>query len=188
VIVAGCWSPHTQIQSARAPDLSEGLATLFVVTDVGSHEEASAEDFEYELWRAGAACGIRIGLSRVSKLELDPEIHVQRQRAFGARHVLTVRTTEKIQQVRQGWGRAPAWGSRRLATTGAEYDVKLHGESSSQLLWRADIRLTLGRPARTDEAGTTLADDLLRALMADGIIRPCISAPGVSVTKNSRGT
>jgi hypothetical protein len=68
------------------------------------------------------------------------------------------------------------------------YDAKLFGDSSNKLLWRADIRLKLGRPVRKDEAGITLAGDLLRALMADGVTRPCHSAATASVTENHRGT
>jgi hypothetical protein len=190
VIVAGCWtSPHTQIESARAPDMSGSLATLFVVTDVGINDEASAERFEAELRRGGAACGIRIGLSRVSKLDLDPEVHVQRQRTFGARHVLTVQMMEKVLQYRRGWGPPRSmWSSGKVVTAGVAYDAKLFGEGSNKLLWRADIHLTLGRPVREGDAATTLARDLLGALMADGIIRSCDSAPGVGVTAEAAGT
>ena len=153
-LATGC-GPHTVIASTRAPGYSQKLSNLFVISQVGSEGEVSLERFEKKLTVTGKACGIRIGMTSMSRLDLDPDVHLERMKLFAPEHVLLLKQAGGI--------------------TGdvhwEYYDARLL-ELPKTMIWRADVRLyrdgtLLGDP------GEILAMDLLRKLRDDGFIPPC---------------
>jgi hypothetical protein len=157
VMGTGC-SATTSIMSSKAPDFRDRLTDMFVISQVGSREEISADLFKTELEQRARGCGIRLGVSNVSPVELDPEIHLVRMKSFGARYLLTL---------------AAAGGTRNNRTiTQATYDARLY-EGPTRMVWRANVRLTLGAEGLPDRGSAVLAHQLLAKLSADGVTRWC---------------
>jgi len=156
VLAVGCVGPYTHIASVRATANTEKLTELFVISQVGSKGEVSPAGFEKTFLQAGTACGIRLAMTHVSRLELDSHVHVERMERFGSRYVLTL---------------AEAGG-----ITGAShwtyYDAKLFDGTPGKLVWRADVRLSRDGTLFGDPA-ERLAMDLLRRLRDDRLIAPC---------------
>jgi hypothetical protein len=153
-LVGGC-GPSTSIVSARAPGRTETLSNVFVISQVGSKGEVSAERFEKTLVQTAETCGIRIGVTRVSRLDLDPDIHLERMKQFDPLYVL-------ILEQAGGVTGAAHW---------TYYDARLF-EAPRTAIWRADVRLHV-EGALLADAGEKLAMDLLRKLRADRLILPC---------------
>jgi hypothetical protein len=170
VIVGSCWEPYTTISSNRSPATSEQITALFVISGVGSSDDASPVSFRDELVRISEACGLRIGVSEMSRLDLDLGVHAQRAKDFGAQHVLTLQPTERRSQTGGGWGRN---GGDQVTETTITYDARLIGDLPDQLMWRADIRLNLGHPANRHYAAVRLANDVFARLIAEGIVASC---------------
>lgn len=156
-LCAGC-AASTTIKSNRDPAFHDKVAELFVISQVGSDGETSAKRFEDELPRMAKVCDIRLGVSRMSNLELSPDAHLEEMKTFGAKYVLLMKL---IGGTTQNGG-----------FVAARYDAQLMEPPTSKLLWRADIELRNNLAGRGDEAAT-LAWDLLRKLKADGITSPC---------------
>jgi hypothetical protein len=170
VIVGACWAPYTTISSNRSPTTSEQVTALFVISGVGTSDDASPVSFRDELVRISAACGLRIGISEMSRLDLDLRVHGQRAKDFGARHVLTLQPTERRSQTRGGWGGNGGYPTTETTIT---YDARLQGDSPDQLEWRAAIRLNLGHPSDRAYAAVRLANDIFTRLIAEGIVASC---------------
>lgn len=154
---AGCPQPSTTIHSKRAADFRDQVAALFVISEVGSDRELSARRFEDELSRMASSCDVKLAVSRVSTLELDPGSHVEKMKQFGAPHVLVVDLVGGV--VSQAGGHAML-----------RYDARLLTVSQDKIVWRADIEL---RPHGDGDPAAILAWDLLMRLKADGLTRPC---------------
>lgn len=160
VAVAGC-AANPEIRSAKAPDLHGPLRALFVISEVGGRDEIAPDHFKAELERIAARCRIRIGISMVSELELDPEVHVRRMQAFAARHALMVSLVGVTERERQ-------FGGRNIVE--ARYDARLQ-EDGKRTVWRAALSVKLGGG---DELGSeTLAYGLMDKLGEDGVIQRC---------------
>lgn len=148
--VEGC-GPSTTIVSTRSLESTEKLSSVFVLSQV----EVSADRFEKELVQTAAACGVRVGVAHMSRLDLDPAIHLERMKEFDPRHVLLLKQAGGI--------------------TGADhwdyYDAHLF-EMPKKPVWRADVRLHRDGTLFGDP-GATLAMDLLRKLRDDRFIPPC---------------
>jgi hypothetical protein len=170
VFVGACWEPYTKISSNRSPATSEQITALFVISGVGSSDDASPVSFRDELVRISGACGFRIGVSEMSRLDLDLRVHAQRAKDFGAQHVLTLQPTERRSQTGGGWG---GNGGYQVTETTITYDARLIGDSPDQLMWRADIRLNLGHPSNRHYAAIRLANDVFARLIAEGILASC---------------
>jgi len=159
VMGTGC-SATTSIVSRKAPDFQDKLTDMFVISQVGSSGEISPDLFKIELEQRAQGCGIRLGVSNVSRLELDPEIHLTRMKSFGSRYLLTLAATG---------------GTKTNGTiTQATYDARLY-EEPKRMVWRADVQLNLGGAVQAGSA--ELAHQLLIKLNADGVTRWC-SWPG----------
>jgi hypothetical protein len=169
-IVCGCWAPYTTISSNRVPSLPAPLTVVFVVSGVGTSEDASPASFRSELARIGSVCGLRLGVSEISRIDLDLRVHSQRAKNFGARYVLTLQPTERLSHTGGGWG---GNGGYRVTETTITYDAMLYGDSPDHLLWRADVRLNLGHPSSREEAATRLAHDVFEKLILDGVVASC---------------
>jgi len=155
-VAMGCVSPHTTISSVRAPGVSEKLTDVFVISQVGMDGEVSTQHFEEVLQRTGNACGVRVAITSISRLDLAPERHLERLKQSTARHVMTLRRSGGITG-------AYHW---------SYYDAALSEREPQRMIWRADVRLStdgalLGDPAER------LAVDLLRALRDDHFIAAC---------------
>ena len=94
----------------------------------------------------------------MSRLELDPEIHLVRMKSFGSRYLLTLEAT----------GGTKTNGNITQTT----YDARLY-EESKRMVWRADMQLNLGAPVLEDRGSAELAHELLIKLNADGVTRRC---------------
>jgi hypothetical protein len=155
LILAGC--ARTVIESRRAPEMTEKLTELFVISEAGSQGELSSAAFEKEFVGTGQACGVHIGISSMSKLELDTSIHERRMQEFGARYVLTVAMTG---------------GTKTKGTlTEANYDARLYQREPKKVIWRADVRFMPG--GEHANTGETLALDLLRKMHSDALVKRC---------------
>ena len=82
--MGGC-PTHTKIESRRAAPFKDPLTELFVMSQVGDDHETSADKFEAELLRYGRECHVRLGVTTINRLDLDPTIHEKRMKDFGAR-------------------------------------------------------------------------------------------------------
>jgi hypothetical protein len=153
-LATGC-APHTVIASTRVEGYSQMLSSLFVLSQVGSEGEVSAERFEKKLTETGAACGIRIGITTMRRLDLNPDVHLERMKLFAPEHVLMLKQAGGI--------------------TGdvhwEYYDARLL-ELPKTMIWRADVRLNRDGTLFGDP-GEILAIDLLRKLRDDRFIPPC---------------
>src|SRR6185503_13349054 len=103
-------------------------------------------------------CGLRIGVSSLSKLELDTSVHEERMKTFGGHHLLTVELT-------------------RATTVQNDFDVvmydaRLYQMEPKKMLWRADMRMKVGGTS-IGSAGETLALDMLRQMHSDGLVKWC---------------
>ena len=153
----GCGAA-TVIESRRAPDLTETLNEVFVISQVGSRGELDTPGFEKALLETGRECGIRIGISSASRLELDPSVHEERMKAFGGSYVLTVDLiAESLVDDK---------------VKGVYYDARLYRREPKKIVWRADVHLTRGN-VLAGGAGEILATDLLRRLSADAVVKAC---------------
>jgi hypothetical protein len=164
-VAIGCVGPSTQISSNRAPEFTTKLSELFVISQAGMDGELDGRHFEDKLVATGTKCGLRLGVTGMTGLELDPAIHTQRMKAFGARHVLVLRLTGGTKN--SGGGIVAAQYDGRL------YDADKLGRESASMLWRADVRLRPGEGVFGD-SGEQLAVDLLRQLKNDRLIAPCV--------------
>jgi hypothetical protein len=155
-VAMGCVSPHTTISSVRAPGVTETLTDVFVISQVGMDGEVSTQHFEQVLQRTGNACGVRLAITSISRLDLAPQVHLERLKQSSARHVLTLRQSGGI--------------------TGAHhwsyYDAALSEREPERMIWRADVHLSTDGALFGDPA-ERLAIDLLRALRNDHFIAPC---------------
>jgi hypothetical protein len=162
----GCAPSAIKITSRRAPELGEPIRALFVLSQVGAHEEASPDDFEHTLVETGKACGVRIGVGRSSKLELDTHAQDKQIKDFGAAYVLAFDLT------------GDAVNSRSDKVQLASYDARLFRADPEAetpphtLLWRADVQIRRGSDYRNDQ-GSLLASALLQQLNADKMIAHC---------------
>jgi hypothetical protein len=158
--LAACLGPTATVASRRSSELRDRVADVFVISQAGSSGEVSAASFEKTLVETSQACGVRLGVSSVSRLELNPEVHVLRMKQFGSRYLITVEATGGT--------------TRNGAIVVATYDAKLVSDGSKQLLWRANVSLNRGEGPFGD-AGATLAMALLRKLNSDRVIPHCES-------------
>jgi len=170
VLSTGC-AATTSFVSAKDPNFHGMLTELFVVSQVGSEGEISGDLFKTELERTAQGCGIRVGVTNMSKLELDPGIHLRRFKSFGSKYLLTLAAT----------GGTKNDGTIVVST----YDARLY-DASDQIVWRADVRLSLGGTIREDRGSTELARGLLIKLNTDGVTRWCASLVE-PVTESDRG-
>lgn len=179
VLAIGCQA-STQIKSAKDPAFHDRIAKLFVISEVGAeYDSRTADDgptrtsttgtpratiagqFKSALIREAEACGIQLDVSSVTKLDLDPNAHLERMASFGARYVLTLAET--------GGTKSPEG-----VVIEATYDARLSDrETKDRLVWRADIHLRQGSALSSESAGTIVARDLLMKLDADQIIAAC---------------
>jgi hypothetical protein len=154
--VVGC-TPNPAVRSVKAPGLQGPLRSMFVISDAGSRGELSGSHFQAELERMAGRCRIRMGVSTVSELDLDPEVHVRRNKLFNARYTLIVNllgTAARTDDV----------------LVGARYDARLY-EDSTRIVWRAALRLKLGD---SEEYGSErLAYALMAKMGEDGVIQRC---------------
>jgi len=161
LVLAGC-TMNPEINSAKAPELQGPLRALFVISEVGSRGELSGEHFQTELERMARRCRIRLGISTVTELDLDPEVHVTRMKSFGARHSLTLNLIGITESTRNFFGKRDPVATR--------YDARLY-EDSKRIVWRATLRLALG--AGEEIGSETLAYALMDKLGEDGVIQRC---------------
>lgn len=153
-LATGC-GPHTVIASTRAAGYSKKLSSLFVLSQVGSEGEVSVERFEKKLTETGEACGIRIGITNMTRLDLDPDVHLERMKRFAPEHVLILKQA----------------GGITGAVHWQYYDARLL-ELPKTMIWRADVQLNRDGMLFGDP-GEILAMDLLRQLQDDRFIPPC---------------
>ncbi|MEO7731962.1 MAG: hypothetical protein ABIY55_13390 [Kofleriaceae bacterium] len=126
-----------------------------------------AAQFKSALVDEAKACGIQLDVSTVTKLDLDPNAHLERMQRFGARYVLTLAETG---------GTKSAEG----VVLEAAYDARLTDrERNDRMVWRADVHLRQGS-VFADNAGVIMARDLLMKLDADHVIASC---PGLRQRK-----
>ncbi len=156
LVVAGC-TPIAEIRSAKAPGFQGPLRSMFVISDAGSRGEVSGSHFQAEMERMAGRCRIRMGVSTVSELDLDPNIHVQRAKLFNARHTLLVSVTGVTTR------------SDRVLVE-ARYDVRLM-ENAERVVWRAALELRLGEG---EELGSeALAYAVMTKMGQDDVIQRC---------------
>jgi len=130
----------------KAPDFRDKLTDVFVISQVRSSGEISADLFKTELEQTAQGCGFRLGVSNVSRLELDPQIHVARMKSFGSRYLLTLAAT----------GGTKINGNITQTT----YDARLY-EEPKHMVWRADVQPNLGAAVLEDRGSAELAHKLL---------------------------
>ncbi len=184
-LAIGC-SASTQIKSAKAPDFAGRVPRMFVISEVGIESDSQYPDpgptrtsatgtprvtlaarFKAALVREAKACGVELDVSSVTKLDLDPDVHLERLASFGARYVLTLTETG---------GTKSAEG----VVVEAAYDARLTDrEDNDRIVWRADMHLRHGSMFGEDP-GVIVARDLLMKLDADQVITPC---PGLRQRK-----
>jgi hypothetical protein len=153
----GCFTHDTIIESRGVVGTAK-LTELFVISEVGSKGELKGAGFEKALVETGRACGLRIAVSMVQRLELDPGAHEDRMKAFGADRVLTVGIT------------SVTWKNDRIDV--ARYDARIYQREPKQVVWRADVQLKIDW-RMSGNAGETLATALLRKLRSDSMIDRC---------------
>lgn len=178
-LAMGC-DASTQIKSARDPAFHDHVAKLFVISEVGAEYDSRyrndgptrtsttgtphvtmAAQFKTALVREAEACHIELDVSSVSKLDLDPKVHLERMESFGARYVLTLAETGGTKSAQGG-------------VIEATYDARLTDrEVKDHMVWRADMHLRYGSAFGGEDPGVVAARDLLMKLDADQIITPC---------------
>jgi hypothetical protein len=178
-LVTGC-EASTQIKSAKDPAFRDHVAKMFVISEVGSEYDSQyrndgptrtsttgtphvtvAAQFKAALVREAQACHIELDVSSVSKLDLDPKVHLERMESFGARYVLTLTETGGTK-------------SSQGVVIESAYDARLTDrEATDHMVWRADMHLRHRSMLAGEDAGVVVARDLLMKLDADQIIAPC---------------
>lgn len=127
------------------------ISSLFVLSQVGIQGEVSASDFESAFARAVEKCDLRVKISSVSKLELDPHVHERAFDSFGASSLLSMKL---------------------VVVLDARYEHDLVITSATEDFWRGTLTYSEG------ERGEALARVLLNQLVADGIIEAkCYTMP-----------
>jgi hypothetical protein len=161
LLLVAC-APATKMVSNKAGNWQSQPKRLFVVTDVGSDfGDEYYKSFEEKTTSILRDCGVTAGFSRITELELDRDIHVNRVKAFGADTVLTVR--------RNGGTRS------QNALFHVIYDVVLMDAPSGKIGWRARTDFYRGGTAvfTPAERGASLAIDITNKMKDDGLLGTC---------------
>lgn len=159
--LAACVAPTT-IVSNKAPDYAGEPKRIFVLTDVGTEfGEEYFESFRAKLITIAKDCGATLGISKISYLELDGRVHLNRVKQFNPDIVLYIR--------RRGGT------TRGGAIFHVVYDVRLIEYQSNQTVWRASADFHRGGVGTAiTERGQALAMGLTDKMKEDQIIfRSC---------------
>ena len=161
--LAGC-APATKIASNKAAGYSFEPKRMFIFTDIGSEfGNDFATAFQTKFTSIAQDCGVAVGLSRMSKLELDENIHINRMKSFNADTLLSIR--------RSG-------GTRRDLTDSGIfhviYDIRLMDVQSSKVVYRATSDFYRGGTViPITERGEALAVDITNKMKEDQVLRGC---------------
>jgi len=160
VLLSACVAPTT-IASNKAENYTKEPKRIFVLTDVGSEFGKDFFDsFQAKLGAIARDCGAALEVSRISSLELDEKVHLNKMKTFKA---------DTIMSVRRNGGTRNEYGIFH-----AIYNIKLVDVQTNKTVWRADTNFYRGGTAISiKERGEALAVDITNKIKEDKIFRSC---------------
>ena len=162
VLVSACFVAPTRIASNKSENYTSEPKRIFVLTDVGTEFGKDFSDsFQRKLTAIAKDCGAALELTRISSLELDENIHLNKMKAFNA---------DTLLRVKRNGGTADQYGTLLHVI----YDVRLVDAPSNKTVWRANIdfhRGGIGIPIT--ERGEVLAVDITNKMKEDKIFHSC---------------